>query len=196
MRRAFGILIGLGVTAAVSMRVIGGEAPKTSSMAVPKYNDTGELIRPEGYREWVFVGSSLGLSYTEPAKDEGPGLFHNVYIQPEAYREYMATGRFPEKTMLAMELFEPGTKTPPNLGGHFEAGHAGFEVALKDHERFKEGWAYFNFTGGPSGPRSSAKAFPKGLCFECHAKHAATDNVFTQFYPILKREAPKAEGKP
>jgi len=30
------------------------------------------------------------------------------------------------------------------------------------------------------------------VCFDCHAEHAADDNVFVQFYPIL-REAGEDE---
>jgi hypothetical protein len=35
--------------------------------------------------------------------------------------------------------------------------------------------------------KPAAAAFPKETCFNCHAEHGATDNVFTQFYPILQR---------
>ena len=37
------------------------------------------------------------------------------------------------------------------------------------------------------GGTPAAAAFPKETCFNCHAEHGATDNVFTQFYPILQR---------
>ena len=46
------------------------------------------LIRPEGYREWVFVGSSLGLGYAdapEGVATREDDFFHNVYIDPAGY---------------------------------------------------------------------------------------------------------------
>lgn len=157
-------------------------------METPKYNEQGELIRPENYRTWVFVGASLGLSYTEtPRRDDGPGMFHNVYIQREAFDRYMETGEFPEKTILAMENFSAGSKVSINQKGYFEDKLVGFEVALKDHEQFEEGWAYFNFTQRGGDLKATAKAFPKGVCYSCHDQHAANDNVFTQFYPMLQR---------
>jgi hypothetical protein len=60
-------------------------------------------------------------------------------------------------------------------------------VALKDHDKFDEGWAYFDFANGS---KKTSTAFPKGSCFSCHKEHGADDNVFTQFYPVL-REAKK-----
>ncbi len=55
-------------------------------------------------------------------------------------------------------------------------------MAVKDSERFEETWGYVSFGDG-----ETAAPFPKEQCYDCHAEHAATDNVFTQFYPILRR---------
>jgi len=161
-----------------------------SKMTVPAYDAAGNVIRPEGYRKWVFVGTSLGLRYMgEGAPDEGPGSFHNVYIQPEAYDEFLKTGAFPEKTILAMETYSAGTKEPKSglSGGFFGDRLTGFSAAIKDKERFPEGWGYVSFTRDGSKLQASAAPFPKSQCYDCHREHAATDNVFTQFYPLLRR---------
>jgi hypothetical protein len=152
-------------------------------MVAPRYAEGNQLILPEGYRTWVFVGASIGLSYSEGAPREGPGLFHHIYMQPEAYAHYKRTKQFPEKTMLVMEVYKPEQKVSINKGGYFEGDRVAIEVALKDREKFEEGWAYFDF-GNAS--KSSAKAFPKASCFDCHKQHAEDDNVFTQFYPVLR----------
>jgi hypothetical protein len=34
---------------------------------------------------------------------------------------------------------------------------------------------------------ATAEPFRKAQCYDCHHEHAATDNVFTQFYPLLRR---------
>jgi hypothetical protein len=161
-------------------------------MAKPEYNLEGELIRPEGYREWVFVGASYGMGYTEPGaqQPEKPKFFHNVYIQPEAYRTYVQTGRFPDKTMLVMEKARPATQASINRQGMFQDEFAGIEVALKDTERFPEKWAYFIFFNSKGEPLRSAKPFPKESCWSCHNQHGAVDNVFVQFYPVLKAARP------
>jgi hypothetical protein len=162
----------------------------SSRMTVPSYDAAGNVIRPEGYREWVFVGTSLGLRYQgEAATDDGPGSFHNVYIQPEAYEEYAKTGRFPEKTILAMEVYSAGAKDPKSglTSGWFSDRLTGFSAAIKDKERFPEGWGYVSFQRDGSAMAATAKPFAKARCYDCHLEHGATDNVFTQFYPLLRR---------
>ncbi len=161
-----------------------------SRMTVPEYDAAGNVIRPEGYRKWVFVGTSLGLRYQgEGGNDQGPGSFHNVYIQPEAYDEFLETGVFPEKTILAMETYSAGTKEPKSglTSGFFSDQLTGFSAAIKDKERFPEGWGYVSFMRDGSTPQATGAPFRKSQCYDCHHEHAATDNVFTQFYPLLRR---------
>jgi YHS domain-containing protein len=76
----------------------------------------------------------------------------------------------------------------PQRRGRFAAEVHGVEMAVKDFSRFEEGWAYFGF-GGEGGIRQAAEAFPKRSCHACHAEHAALDNVFAQFYPMLTEAA-------
>lgn len=167
---------------------LGAGAP--GKMSVPTYDGAGNVVRPEGYRKWVFVGTSLGLRYmSDGGTDEGPGSFHNIYIQPEAYDEFLKTGAFPEKTMLAMEVYSAGTKEPKSglSGGYFGDRLTGFSAAIKDKERFPEGWGYVSFMRDGSKLAETAAPFRKAQCYDCHHEHAATDNVFTQFYPLLRR---------
>jgi len=159
------------------------EAEPAVPTGAPHYTAAGELRRPEGYRTWVFVGASLGLSYADGARADGMDEFHHVYLRPEAYDAYRRTGRFPDKTMLVLELHEAAQKAAPARHGLFEGKRVALEAAIKDVERFPEQWAYFSFGDGT---RETAAAFPKARCFECHRQHAAADNVFIQFYPVLR----------
>jgi Cytochrome P460 len=158
----------------------------------PRYDSNGALVRPKDFETWVFVGSSTGLTYEPGMQQKGAGEFHDVYIRPESYREYGRTGKFPEKTVLVLALYPPEDKVSPAKGGHFEGDLEGMAAAVKDHEHFHEGWAYFNFGEGPP-LKEKARASPKQMCFTCHQQHAADDNVFVQFYPIL-RPVMKAHG--
>ena len=88
-----------------------------------------------------------------------------------------------------MEVYSAGSRASINRQGRFSDGFLRVEAAVKDSGRFPEGWAYFDF-GGPM-PREQAKAFPKERCWSCHNEHAATDNVFTQFYPLLRAGKPQ-----
>ena len=154
-------------------------------MFQPRFADGNQLARPEGFRQWMFVGSNLNMGYTEgPAPAES--RFHNIYIQREAYQQYAATGKFPDKTMLVMEVIAAGTNASINKKGQFEDKPIGIEVALKDEQRFAEKWAYFNFIGSGGVPLPQAKPFPKEACWKCHNQHGAADNVFVQFYPVLR----------
>lgn len=154
------------------------------------------LLRPEGYREWIFVGSSLGLSYREnPNGADKPtadlGLYHNVYINPSSYRAFASSGKFPDGTILVLELASAGVKKEPRLQGSYQNEFVALEAAVKDSQRFAEAWAYFSFEGPDGKPIARAKPFAKDRCWSCHDQKAATDNVFTQFYPVLRAVAPK-----
>jgi Cytochrome P460 len=149
-------------------------------MMQPRYTEGNRLIRPQGYREWMFIASNLGMGYNEE-KAGGPGSFHNIYMQPEAYRQFRDTGTFPDKTMLVMEVVSPGTNASINKHGYFEDHFVGIEVALKDESHFPDKWAYFDLIGS-----ETAAAFPKESCWNCHHEHGAVDNVFVQFYPVLR----------
>jgi Cytochrome P460 len=157
---------------------------------VPRYAGDS-LIRPEGFERWVLAGASIGLGYSEPSGADlagASGLFHNVYIEPTAYDHYVRTGRFREKTMLAMTLYAPAQKVHPATQGRFEGEFLAAEFALKDTERFPGGWAYFNF--GKRGAGARAVAMPRQACQSCHQRHAADDHVFVQFYPTLRAARP------
>jgi hypothetical protein len=168
-------------------------ARQNQQTTAPAFEGRTTLLRPSNYREWVFVGSSLGLSYAQGASSMGD-MYHNVYIKPEAYREFAKTGKFPEGTVLAMEMTSADTKKEPALHGSFESEFIGLEVAVKDSSRFEGGWAYFNFSNGMGSPyRDKAEPFPASAgCVACHKQNAATDNVFTQFYPVLRAAKPKS----
>ena len=153
----------------------------------PRFNDNGELLRPRDYREWIFIGATLGMSYDENAEKRKHPKFHNLYLDPAAYREYQQSGRFPEKTMIAMEVLSAASQSSINRQGHFEDELLGVEVAVKDSSRFDESWAYFNFIAEDGSQKETATAYPKERCWSCHDEHAATDNVFTQFYPVLRQ---------
>lgn len=166
-------------------------AAEDAGMPKPKFSSDGKLVRPEGYREWMFVGSSLGMGYTEGQAPAKP-TFHNIYIQREAFQEYKRSGKFPENTMLVMDVLNPGKDVSINKQGAFSDQFVGFEVALKS-SRVDGGWAYYNFISPtPGKPLAESKAFEKDRCWNCHNKHGAFDNVFLQFYPALREARPVA----
>jgi len=168
----------------------------SGSMSKPRYSTGVTLLRPEGYREWMFIGANYGMGYTEgdPQAASKPQTFHNIYIQPEAYRQYVKSGTFPDQTMLVMEVVKPATNASINKRGLFQDEFVGIEVALKDEKKFPEKWAYYAFIDKGK-PITEAKPFAKDNCWKCHNEHAAVDNVFVQFHSVLRAARPLAHKK-
>lgn len=150
----------------------------------PRYDEQGRLLRPVGWQKWVLAGSSLGLGYSPP-RGEGPGTFKHVYITPESFDHYVQTGEIRDKTMLVLAIYSSEDRAEPAENGWYAESLQRMEVAVKDQARFEGGWAYFDVDADDSSTRA-APAFPRARCAACHNQHAAVDNVFVQFYPVLR----------
>jgi hypothetical protein len=150
-----------------------------------RYTAAGELIKPGDFREWVFLASGLGMTYTPPAAAGGapsrPPAFTNVYVNPASYREFMKTGRWKDQTVFILEVRESASEGSINLGGRYQTGVRVIEAEVKD-SRLPGGWAFYNF--GAAGDR--APALPKTApCYACHSTKGAVEQTFVQFYPTL-----------
>ena len=156
----------------------------------------GELERPTGYREWVYVGTPV----TPNDLNDGKAAFpehHNVYIDPKSWAHWKKTGEFREGTILIKELVDVGSKAAVSGNGYFQGEFIGLEATIKSTKYFPDepgNWAYYSFTTPDHKTlTSSATAFPAASCNSCHAAAAADDFVFTQYYPVLR--AGKAAGE-
>ena len=162
---------------------------------LPRFAPSGQLLPPVGWEAWVMVGSSTGLSYAAappPAAGAAPGMFHNVYVQPWAYREFVRAGAFPERTMFVLSFYEASHKSAPARAGFYEGDRMpGIEVHLKQSGIDKTGWGFFGFGDGAAPATMILGAAP---CYSCHATEAAHDQVFTQFYPPLRERLARAGG--
>ncbi len=181
------------VLLAVSGGILSLSSFSASDPPVARFEGKDTLLRPMGYREWVFVGSSLGLRYdkNDQKTSQEPELYHNVYINPSAYRAFSRTGKFPEGSMMVLELVQAEAKSEPGLRGSFQKEYVSLEASVKDSKRFEGGWGYFSFTDNDGKAKSKAQPFSSDRCWSCHHQKAATDHVFTQFYPVLRAAAPR-----
>ncbi|HEX5412064.1 MAG TPA: cytochrome P460 family protein [Terriglobia bacterium] len=170
--------------AVVMLRGDGAPAAPAASSA-PQYSADGKLVLPRDYREWVYLSSGLGMEYRADGK---PGTeFTNVFVKPSAYRAFVATGRWPDKTMFVLEERASATRGSINRGGHYQSELSSLAASVKDEKRFPKMWAYFSFNRGAQ----QAAANPPSHCFQCHNTNGAVDNTFVQFYPTLKPVAEK-----
>jgi hypothetical protein len=153
----------------------------------PAYTD-GRLVLPEDYRGWVYLSSGFDMSY-RPNAQPGHHMFDNVFVQPEAYQVFAASGTWPDKTMLVLEVRGAQDRGSINKSGNYQGTEVmGIEVHVKDSAHFPDQWAFFAFDG-----KQPAQMIAKTAdCYSCHAEHAAVDNTFVQFYPTL---LPIAEAK-
>jgi len=177
------LLIGMVLLIGVAF----GEYP-TPTASGPEYTGDAQLKFPEHYRDWIYLTTGFDMSYN-PAMRMGHHMFDNVFVNPEAYKAFVETGTWPDKTMLLIEVRGAESKGSINQAGNFQGEVMGVEVHMKDEARFPGKWAFFGFDG-----EKTAKMIPTTAeCYTCHAAHAAVDNTFVQFYPTLLPIA-KAKG--
>src|SRR5712672_629927 len=141
--RRFGFIV--GATALCFALVASGPTARAQSADEPRYAPGGDLLLPSGFDTWVFVGSNLGLSYTPdaaaaasaPPPRAGRQQFHNVSVNKAAYDYFLANDRFPDRTVLVMQVFEAADKETKGVlaSGLFNGRRVGLEVAVKNASR-------------------------------------------------------------
>jgi len=114
-------------------------------------------------------------------------MFTNVFVPQWSYRQFLATGKWPDQSIFVVEERQSETNGSINKTGHFQTEFVAFGVEVKDETRFPDKWAYFNF----GADTKTAAANPKAACWQCHEDHAAVEHTFVQFYPTLKEAAKK-----
>ncbi len=153
-----------------------------SSAQTPTYTADGKLIFPAKYREWIYLTSGVDMSYSPNAMQMNHSMFDNVFVNPDAYRSFLQTGTWPDKTMLVLEVRVAASNASINKSGHFQTSElAGREVHVKDESRFPGKWAFFGFDQADTATMVPADA----ACYSCHQQHGAVDTTFVQFYPTL-----------
>lgn len=149
----------------------------------PRYAKGSNLIRPADYREWIYVSSGLGMEYNPTPGAQGQS-FGNVFVNPSSYREFMKTGKWPDKTTFVLEFRASTSEGSINKAGRFQSQLVGLEAEVKD-SKFPDGWAFFNFGRGHA-LQDSAEPLPVDRgCVDCHTKNTAVERTFVQFYPTL-----------
>lgn len=156
------------------------------------YNAEGRFVIPADYREWVFLTASSDLTYDLPVPGASTDVTHmldNVFVNPAAYKAFLATGAWPDKTVLIKENRRAAAAGSISKGGTFQTEVVSMEFHVKDAAKFPAGWAFFASNGkNPGAPLPQT-----ANCYTCHGEHGAVDTTFVQFYPTLLAIA-KAKG--
>jgi hypothetical protein len=146
----------------------------------PQYTSVDELVRPESYREWIFLSSRLRVN--PKASGDEVETFSDAFVSRPAYHHFLTSGSWPDKTVFVLEKRASSSKSSAELVDHYEGDLLGISVEVKDTARFPEKWAYFSFDSAAK----TAKANPRAMCWECHHGGGAVENTYVQFYPTLK----------
>jgi Cytochrome P460 len=161
------------------------------------YDGKGLLLRPENWREWVFIGAALTPNDQNFGQAYLPE-FKYVYLDPESFAHWKKTGEFREGAMVAKELVAVGATNAMSGKGYFPGKYLGLELAVKDSTRYGEqigGWGFYSFG---ELPYRAATNLLTGRgekdCSGCH-EQADQDMIFTNFYPTLQAARPPTEKK-
>jgi hypothetical protein len=169
-------------------------AAGANNSSVPEYTADGRLIFPANYREWIYLTTGIDMDYNPDLMAMDHSMFDNVFVNPEAYKAFVATGTWPDKTMLVLEGRMATGKGSINKKGQYQTTDVmARSIHIKDASHFPGKWAFVEFDG------DIGRTLPKEAeCYSCHAQHGAVDTTFVQFYPTLleiaKRKGTLAAG--
>ena len=158
-------------------------ASTTGQQETLAYDKDGNFILPKDYRQWTFLSAGIDMAYgPQGVASTGKSVFDNVFVNSDSYRYFLATGSWPDRTVMILEVRSAETNVSINHGGHSQGGVTAVEVHLKDASRYSPGkWAFFDVK-----PSGVGTLIPKTeSCYSCHQQHAAVDTTFVQFYPTL-----------
>ena len=180
----FTVLASCGLLAALI-----ASAEDETAIDVARFDADGSLIVPENLDEWVFVGSSLGMGYSQDDFDpDSPGMFQIVRMEPEAYQVFKRTGRFVDGTMLSLHFYGSQNEISINRAGFVMDSLHFAEIHYKDSKRFPDGFNFYTFRAN----QVHAEEVPlPNDCVDCHKKDGAYDGVFVQFYPTIHEYLPE-----
>jgi len=173
-------------------------APPKVDTAVDRF---GKLHVPENYRTtYQFLGTWA------VARDQGPGSveMHVLYASPGTIDAYRKDGHFPDGAVLVKEVYRAATE-PMTTGtvSHVDSLRGRF-VMVRDrsghhgtNEVWGDGWGWSWFDADNTSVASRNLPMKDGVirptfdykanCKGCHAPAVATEWIYVEGYPPLKR---------
>jgi Cytochrome P460 len=181
------------VALSVASLVAYGQTQSTARTARPKADAVvdadGNLRVPADYRTaYQFLGTWA------VAADEGQGSqdLHDVYASPGTIAAYRKNGRFPDGSVLVKEVFDAAT-APMTTGTVSRAMTLrGWFVMVRDTKNshpgnrlWGDGWGWSWFDA--ANPSETTSTDYEVDCKGCHVPAEATEWVYVEGYPPLKR---------
>jgi hypothetical protein len=186
--------LGISGIVAATIAVVGygamkGIAAADSSSAATVVDAGGNLRVPQDYRTTYQLLGSWAI-----AADEGRGSkeVHTVLASPGSIEAFRKDGHFPDGTVLVKEVFKTATKELTTGTVSRADQLKGWFVMVRDsagshpgNDLWGDGWGWSWFDAAdPSKSKSTNYMFE---CKSCHVPAQASDWVYVDGYPALKR---------
>jgi hypothetical protein len=178
-----------------STLVAAAAAPTIQSFAAPAHRPPaavdaeGNLHVPPDYRA---AYEFLGTWAVAADKDPGSKQMHDVYATPGTIAAFRKTGKFPDGTLLIKEVYESATASMTTGTVSHAQTLKGWFVMMKDSKNshpsnnlWGDGWGWSWFDAGS--PQKTTSTNYKKDCLSCHVPAQASDWIYTNGYPPLKK---------
>src|SRR5580700_9971332 len=193
MRAVSALTLGIsGVAAAIAIAALGpmqAISISSASQTQAEVDAEGNLHVPPDYRTTYEALGSWAI-----AADEGRGSkeLHVVLASPGSIEAYRKAGRFPDGTVLVKEVFKTATKEMTTGTVSHADELKGWFVMVKDsagrhrgNALWGDGWGWSWFDA--ANPTKTTSTDYKLNCKSCHVPAHATDWIYVDGYPALKR---------
>jgi hypothetical protein len=182
----------LGIGAIIAIAALGSiqaTAISSASQTEAAVDAEGNLHVPRDYQTTYQPLGSWAV-----AADEGRGSkeLHVVLASPGSIEAYRKDGRFPDGTVLVKEVFEAATKEmTTGTVSHAEKLKGWFVLVKDSNGRYPgnalwgDGWGWSWFDA--SNPTKTTSTDYRLNCKSCHVPARATDWIYVDGYPALKR---------
>lgn len=202
IQRALGAVAVMAVIAAVGIGRMSSHAAGNEPTAKAVADASGNLRVPGDYRTtyeflgtWAAAGDGV----------QGSRELHVVYASPGTIVAYRKGGHFPDGTVLVKEVYRAAT-SPMTTGtiSHADTLVGWFVMVKDDQGRYAgnrpvwgDGWGWSWFDAASPSIASADLPRPRGAvasstdyrenCRACHMPAQATDFIYVEGYPPLKR---------
>ena len=189
--RAFSLAIsGIGAIIAITaLSSMQGLAISGASQTEAAVDAGGNLHVPRNYQT-----SYQQLGGWAVAADEGRGAkqLHVVLASPGSIEAYRKDGRFSDGTVLVKEVFKTATKEmTTGTVSHADELKGRFVMVKDSNGRYPgnalwgDGWGWSWFDA--ANPAKTTSTDYRLACKSCHVPAQATDWIYVDGYPALKR---------
>jgi hypothetical protein len=189
--------------AVIAAGLIGSVAADNESKTAAIADANGNLHVPDGYRT---AYEFLGTWAVAADQARGSQELHTVYASPGTIAAFRKDGSFPDGTVLVKEVFRAATgEMTTGTISHADSLRGWFVMTKDSTGRFAatnqlvwgDGWGWSWFDAGNPSTASRSLPLPGGAveptsdyrdnCKGCHQPAQATDWIYIQGYPALKR---------